>query len=141
MNEYPILIRLAVSVICCVLLVSFVLVITYQTYSAANAQMEEFVGMSEWSSLDGYNGKIVSRAVARNIARSEYERVPVILGSTGVVDVSNPWSSIGRVPDDRIVAHVRINDFFNAVGVTASTTYTITLHRNSVGEVIALRIS
>jgi len=100
-GEWQILIKKAVVAITVVLVVSIVSLLVVMSLNPARSHMNTLGGGASFETFYSYHGRVVDRAIGRNIARANRGRLPVYLG--------NNVHPVSESPGD---AHNEINAFF-----------------------------
>ena len=125
MNEWTSLIRQAVSIFLLFLLLGVLSFIVFVSNYQGSRQVESFAAKVSYDDYSKYDGMVVDKPAARNILRSNKDRLPVYIGT-----------STTKLSDDPSVAHNQINTFLD----TSVKLYVVSLEKESDGMVIGMRV-
>jgi hypothetical protein len=125
MNEWTTLIRQAVSIFLLLLLLGVLSFIVFVSNYHGSKQVESFAAKVSYDDYSRYDGMVVDKPAARNILRSNKDRLPVYLGT-----------STTQISEDPSVAHTQINTFLD----TSAKLYVVSLIKESDGMVVGMRV-
>lgn len=125
MNEWTSLIKQAVGVLLLLLLLGVIVVVVFVSNYYGTKQTESFAEKVSYNDYSKYDGLVVDKPAARNILRSNKDRLPVYIG--------NNTTSISEDPS---IAHTQINTFLD----TSAILYIVSLEKEDDGMVIGMRI-
>ena len=120
MNEWTTLIRQAVSIFLLLLLLGVLSFIVFVSNYHGSKQVESFAAKVSYDDYSRYDGMVVDKPAARNILRSNKDRLPVYLGTSTT----------------QISAHTQINTFLD----TSAKLYVVSLIKESDGMVVGMRV-
>lgn len=125
MNEWTTLIRQAISIFLLLLLLGILSFVVIVSNYHGSRQVESFAVKVSYNDYSRYDGMIVDKPAARNILRSNKDRLPVYLGT-----------STTQISEDPSVAHEQINTFLN----TSAKLYVVSLVKETDGMVVGMRV-
>lgn len=122
MDEWTSTVRGAIGLVVFLGFLGIVVVIFFITQRGANSQFESLEASANYESYDKYDGVIIDKAMAKNIARANYTRIPIKLGNSAEdLDMNDTKESL-----------LNIAAFFKAH--PPDTQYEITCSRYSSGS-------